>query len=501
MAVAGVTTNFALQKPVFRGSFWHEAMWENFDRLDALIYGLAGDVSFELSNWANSTAYLIGDRVVDTVDATIWQAVVAHTSGASPQTMAQYRAANPTHWISFGASWAARGAWAQNTFYVRNDMVYDANEHVYAICITDHTSTAVGTIRTDAVNWVFIADIDPSLDAAAASAAAAAASAVDAAATSTLARGPGFKNILINPYGQISQRGAQPLAPTDDTYSHDRWYALTQTGSILTNTSLDPLDGCPSAWQLYQNQAVAQRMGYAQIIEGKNCKHLRGKEVTLSGILQASLPATIRYAILEWTGTVDAVVSDIVNTWTSGTYTINNFFINNANLTVRAVGSFAATGVYTDFTPLVATLGNTFNNLIIFFWTEAAAAQNSFFHGAVQLEEGAIATPREHRPYSVETEMCQRYYQQFGGATNTITMGGYGAAATPIYLPISFLTEMRVAPTGAKAGTWGVSNCAQPALSISNPRTFIISTTVTALGNYTVNPDSADDLLTFSAEL
>lgn len=185
MAVAGVTANYNFIKPVFRGSFWHDPMWENLDRIDALIAGIAGDLDFVLNNWANSTAYLVTDRVVDPVDASSWQAVVAHTSGASPQTMAQYRAANPTHWVTLQNTIAVRGAWAQNTVYNVNDIVYSTSEHVYAICITNHTSTAVGTIRTDAVKWAYIADLQTYLTAVAASEAAAAASAAAAAASAS----------------------------------------------------------------------------------------------------------------------------------------------------------------------------------------------------------------------------------------------------------------------------------------------------------------------------
>lgn len=312
---------------------------------------------------------------------------------------------------------------------------------------------------------------------------------------------PGFKNLLINPYGQVSQRGAQPLAPLDDNYSHDRWYALTQTGSILSNTALDRADGTPCMWQLYQNQAAAQRMGYAQIIEGRNCKQLRGKSVTLGGKMVASGAMNIRYAILEWTGTIDAVVSDVVLTWTSGTYTINNFFINNASLTVRAVGSFAATTTLSQFTSLTATLGSTFNNLIILFWTEAAAAQNDWFECAPQFEEGAASSPIEVRSYGLDLDLCQRYYYQLGGASTVPRIYGYQAAGNFIIVPVPYHVQMRTIPTVAKGGTWVVSNCGQPGTSGISVDAFNMSIQVTATGVASAHPDSADDIFTCSAEL
>lgn len=202
MAVSGTTAHYGLTKPVFRGSFWHEAMWNDLDQIDALLFTIAGNLDFVINNWENSHLYVETDRVVDQVDASSWQCVVGHTSGASPQTMAQYRAAHPTHWVSLSNTIAVRGAWAQGTIYNVNDIAYDTSEHVYGIAIADHTSTAIGTMRTDAVSWAFIADLDPFLVAAAASEAAAAASAAAAAASVSSLNG------VLTTHGDLIYRNA-----------------------------------------------------------------------------------------------------------------------------------------------------------------------------------------------------------------------------------------------------------------------------------------------------
>jgi hypothetical protein len=218
----------------------------------------------------------------------------------------------------------------------------------------------------------------------------------------------GFRNLLINPYGHFNQRVASSIG--DDTYGHDRWYALTQTASITVSTVTNAENGTPRMWRLTQSQASAQRMGYAQIIEGKNCIHLRGRQVTLSGRIKYSLNAAIRYAILEWTGTEDAVTSDVVNAWTNATYTAGQFFIGT-NVNVLAVGAITpAAATLADLAALTATVGNSANNLIVFLWTEGTAAQNATLDGALQLEQGAVATAREHRPITIEKMLCQRYY-------------------------------------------------------------------------------------------
>ncbi len=79
---------------------------------------------------------------------------------------------------------------------------------------------------------------------------------------------PNLRNKIINGGGRINQRGATSIG--DDTYGHDRHYALVQTGAIAVSTLTAPADGIAAMMRLTQSQATAQRMGYAQIVEAAN---------------------------------------------------------------------------------------------------------------------------------------------------------------------------------------------------------------------------------------
>lgn len=195
---------------------------------------------------------------------------------------------------------------------------------------------------------------------------------------------------LLNGHGVIND-GATSL--TDGvTGAHRAWLALTQTAAIGVSTLSDVADGLDKMIRITQSQAAAQRMGHSQIIRADRCKKLRGKRVSFGGVLRYSNAAAVRFAILEWTGTADAATRDVVNDWTSSTYTAGNFFISS-NLTVRAVGSLTpGAATLTDFR-LTATLGSTFNNLIVFIWTEGTAAQNSTLDFACQLKRGSVVMP------------------------------------------------------------------------------------------------------------
>jgi len=246
------------------------------------------------------------------------------------------------------------------------------------------------------------------------------------------------RNLLINGAFSINQRA--PASSADDTYAHDRWYALTQSNPISVSTLADVEAGLPFMARLTQSNAAAQRMGYAQIIEGKNCKHLRGKQVTFRfNRVRISASQAIRYAVLEWTGAEDAVVSDVVNDWASADYADGaaKFFVDASITPSGNTSHTPAANTLTDGPSLTVTLGGTFNNLVVLAWTEGTAAQNVTLDlGNAQIEAGSVATEFEHRPRQAEQDLCQRYFwksfnQSVAPAHNTVSSPGVLRGTTP----------------------------------------------------------------------
>lgn len=193
-------------------------------------------------------------------------------------------------------------------------------------------------------------------------------------------------------------------------YHADRWYALNQSNP----TSAARTAGSPYYGLFTQANASAQRFGTAQIIEGKNCKHLRGKTVTFYGELAvSSTPQAIRFVVLEWTGTEDAVTSDVVNDWTSSTYTAGNFFLGSSLTITQAPGTFTNSGAgAVERFSTTLTLGSAFNNLVVFVWIEGAAVQNyafALFNVGLCLGSAApvVHVPRQ---WTLEHQLCRRYY-------------------------------------------------------------------------------------------
>lgn len=262
-------------------------------------------------------------------------------------------------------------------------------------------------------------------------------------------------NVLLNGGFAVNQRQATSVA--DDAYCLDRWYALAQSGNVTIAQQSFQEDGSPFNIRLTQPDVSAKRIGLAQIVEGKNCTHLRGQAVTFALRARLSTSANLRVAILEWTGTEDSVTSDVVNDWTSGTYTGGNFF-NSTTLTVRAVAAQAMTSATWGDITLSATLGSTFTNLIVLVWSEGTLAQNVTLDLArARLTRGAARTWRPV-PFQHDLALCQRYYwksfpyatapAQNAGATGCVRFHHFiGSAVATRTFALFFPTRMRASPT------------------------------------------------------
>jgi hypothetical protein len=220
------------------------------------------------------------------------------------------------------------------------------------------------------------------------------------------------QNYLMNSGFDLFQRQAPGTLTSvaDDVYGPDRWNVLTQTAAIQVQRSTG--SRAINDVLLKQNQVAAQRMGIEQIIEAAHSQALRSKSVAFQFACKPSTTTTIRYAILEWTGTADTVTSDVVLSWTSSTYTPNNFFLA-ASLNVIAVGSQSvASGGWTTITPLVGTFGASLNNVIVFIWTEGTAAQNVTIEISEAVLSRASATTWYPRSLQQEIADCERYYEK-----------------------------------------------------------------------------------------
>jgi hypothetical protein len=336
----------------------------------------------------------------------------------------------------------------------------------------------------------------------------------------------GMKSRIINGAMVIDQRNAgASVTPTAAAFTLDRWQAslgaaskfsvqqtpsATETGyAVRVASGFTSYLACTSL-SAY-TAGASEQFVIRQPIEGLNISDLAwgtasAKTITISALVYSSLTGTFGGSLYNNAGDRSYPFTysiPVANTWTtisvtiagdtSGTWLTTNSvgiyvgFAIGAGATVSGTAGAWSSTLYRSATGAVSVVG-----------TNGA----TFYITGVQLEKGSTATSFDYRPYGTELALCQRYYQQIGGVNNAFPLvGGYTGISIDLRFPLLLPVVMRTSPTATVSGTWNAVNCSQPAAVFINPEGWTLYTLGTALGNYYVHPNSADDKITFSAEL
>jgi hypothetical protein len=227
----------------------------------------------------------------------------------------------------------------------------------------------------------------------------------------TVSSGTGlmFRNALYNGDFRIAQRGTSFVNP-NGTYTLDRWYINSGTGCTVSQVQ-SGLQNFSNAIQIQTSTTTTQNIYLSQSLETRDVIRFQGQTVTLSFWYRIPTSFTGGWSPWVWSSTAtDTRVSDIG----SGTGLGNGLTINTTAWT------------YAQFSVFVPTTVNSMSVMFLNF--------NNVVNGAtiqitgVQLEKGTLATPFEVRPYGVELQLCQRYYEKSYSnvvAPGTNTSSGY----------------------------------------------------------------------------
>jgi hypothetical protein len=101
------TNNFKLNLIDFDQIPWHDDEHNNWHSVDALLARYIA-VSNIQGVWANAVAVTVDQRYIDSVDDTIWEVLVAHTT-PSTGTFAASRASVSTNWQSISVDASFKG--------------------------------------------------------------------------------------------------------------------------------------------------------------------------------------------------------------------------------------------------------------------------------------------------------------------------------------------------------------------------------------------------------
>jgi hypothetical protein len=323
---------------------------------------------------------------------------------------------------------------------------------------------------------------------------------------------PSGKNRIINGEGNIAQRGASVAVSTTagtqvQSYGGpDRFVVVNGAGGTLTQSQGSITFNGVSRGAIVQTATAAltnatggnQWAGIQQVIEGVNCYDLKGQQIAVSFLFQASLSGVYSVGIRDGgntytyltTFTAVAGVPQRVSFVTPALPTnavVPASFASGMTVTIGAInlGTFngAASSSWQSATRLMAT--GALN------WGATVGA--TIAAGEIQLEVGAVVTPFERRTYAQEYALCQRYYQ----VTEPIILGGYGNAGTGIWATFGRPVVMRANATSAITTTPTYNNASGITCIYSGPSIYKLTMTVSGTGN--ANADGT--VLTFTAEL
>ena len=283
-----------------------------------------------------------------------------------------------------------------------------------------------------------------------------------------------FRNRIINGDMRINQRGINGTFSTNQ-YTVDRFFILTQQGTYtFSNNSLSSSDlpyqyGFRNSFKntiataFTMNTSMA--LYHSQNIEGYNIQDFNwgqtyGTPVTVSfwfrGNGVALLPITISNSANSYSYNTNVTIN-ASNTWQYVTVTIPAPPTASAGSWETGSGSLSGIG-------LKLYIGSFLNNggaLSTNGWSQTysvgmtsstiwfTTVGNYVEFTGVQLEKGTIATPFEFRPFAIELQLCQRYYELVGLYG---WMGAYNGPAA-MSAAIKFQVPKRNAPSVALIGT------------------------------------------------
>jgi hypothetical protein len=253
------------------------------------------------------------------------------------------------------------------------------------------------------------------------------------------------KNYLINGGYDIWQRGTSFAAPSNLTYTTDRWWVWS--GSSMAQKTISRQTGFSNnqyCARVARNsgQTETGAIGFGTVIESANMYALQGKTVTVSFFARAGANYSAsggNLQVLVQTGT--GVDQGVGGWWSPGWTGSSTLSSGNVVLTTTA----------TKYSVSFTVPSNAAEMLVAFQWTPTgtAGAADYFEATGVQLEIGSVATEFTRTGGTLQGELaaCQRYYYRLNGITAANPGSGFADATTVGIVAGSFPVSMRIAPT------------------------------------------------------
>lgn len=277
-----------------------------------------------------------------------------------------------------------------------------------------------------------------------------------------------IRNFIINPDGEIAQRGAGGSAVftstsnspnNDDTYLFDRFLHISDGDDRADVSQESGVFPAGSRFSMkYEVETVgspSEKFGGLQYIPASDVIKLRGQTISFGFVARTTGLAVenLRFAILEWTGTADSPTLPVPTTWGA----------EGANPTLDASWAYLNTpenhllsNVFQQFKFEGIAVGSGANNLALMWWVDDTdlVAGDLLYVGQLQLAAGDRLPTFKAREIGEEVSLCERFYEksyELGSAPGTIeTLGQINtliSANGQLWIPARWKTGKRATPT------------------------------------------------------
>lgn len=294
-----------------------------------------------------------------------------------------------------------------------------------------------------------------------------------------------ISNLLFNSTFLIAQRGSQFTAagtyPNNDAvYLVDGWVNLSD-GNDVVDVRCD-LGGIDTGWGGNRYECLVatanKQFGAVQFVEALSTNSIAFQSSTFTAMICANLPGgavtinNLRFAIIEWTGAVNAMTRDVIATWNAGatlpTLAANWAYVaNHAEITLDSTfRSYKITG----------TTSASAKNIAFLWWcsdNDATLNDQMGIEGAwifpgditasLPADGTAINSASDNllpiTNIGLELRTAQRYFQKtFNQSTAPVSNAGfvgastytvYRAGANNNFILHRLTTTMRTTPTVA----------------------------------------------------
>ena len=287
------------------------------------------------------------------------------------------------------------------------------------------------------------------------------------------------RNVVINGDMRIAQRGSTSTGNTVGGYKTcDRWeLSLTSAGTWTVTKSTTCPDGFTNSMKLDCTTAntslsATSFLEIRTAFEGQDLRRFAkgtsgAKAITVSFYAKTNKNGTYVVELYDTDNTKIATSLYTVSNsnWNRYEFTIpastNTGEFNNDNGKSLSLGFILAAGTnYTNGNQYGSFVqGSNLNRAAGLTVNLADSTSNYFYLTGVQMEEGEIATPFEHRSYADEFRRCARYcYQWIDDQQLGFGQVYSGSGYTKIFPPIP--VNMRAKPSvtkNAPSGYWFVS--------------------------------------------